>query len=59
MTKKYNFQTLESVPNDLLEYVKNVSGKDFSSMSVGEVNTLLNEVDAYLQWPTQDSGLDG
>jgi len=57
--KKYNFQTLESVPNDLLEYVKNVSGKDFSSMSVGEVNTLLNEVDAYLQWPTQDSGLDG
>lgn len=59
MMKKYNFQTLESVPNDLLEYVKNVSGKDFSSMSVGEVNTLLNEVDAYLQWPTQDSGLDG
>jgi hypothetical protein len=57
--KKYNFQTLESVPNDLLEYVTNVSGKDFSSMSVGEVNTLLNEVDAYLQWPTQDSGLDG
>ncbi len=59
MTKKYNFQTLESIPNDLLEYVKNVSGKDFSSVSVDEVNTLLNEVDAYLQWPTQDSGLDG
>jgi hypothetical protein len=59
MMKKYNFQTLESVPNDLLEYVKNVSGKDFSSVSVDEVNTLLNEVDAYLQWPTQDSGLDG
>ncbi len=59
MMKKYNFQSLDDVPSELIAYVKNVTGDDFETISVQEVNELLNEVYRNLSWPYQDSGLDG
>jgi hypothetical protein len=59
MMKKYNFQSLNDVPSELLQYVKNVAGDDFQTISIQEVNELLNEVYHHISWPYQDSGLDG
>lgn len=59
MMKKYNFQSLNDVPTNLMDYVRTVSGSDFETITVEEVNQLLTEVDYRLSWPYQDSGLDG
>lgn len=31
MMKKYNFESLDDVPSELIEYVKNVAGDDFEN----------------------------
>lgn len=63
MMKKYNFQSVEDIPNDLVEYVETVSKQSIMELTLEEVNDFLNEGDKFLddnlQWAWQDSGIEG
>lgn len=63
MTKKYDFQSVEDIPNDLVEYVETVSKQSIMELTLEEINDFLNEVDKFLddnlQWAWQDSGIEG
>lgn len=62
MTKKYDFQSFEEIPDDLVEYVETVSRTRITDLTLAEINEFLNEVDTYLddslQWAWQDSGIE-
>jgi hypothetical protein len=61
MMKKYNFQSFDEIPDDLVEYVETVSKTRITDLTLAEINEFLTEVDKFLEttiWPWQDSGIE-
>lgn len=62
MTKKYDFQSVNDIPPDLICYVETVSSNSITELTLVEINDLLNELetsnDAEIKWAWEDSGIE-